>query len=285
MLAAMFEGLATYEEVKELIDALTGILNDAKKELGDKYDGLAEQSAQDIDGILGRLKDLEKSLEKKASSSEAATKKELNKVISIIKKDLRRLRDMIPEMPESFDPTSLQAQIDALETRLTVNYTAEEIRNMLELLDGEERLKASAIDGIEELVAEILKAQGEGRQVRVGSAGGGRGFFVFIDGVKKGIIKELNFAAGTGMSIAYTIANGRPTLTFNASGGGAGGITVETPPETPDAVITEFTVSDEPQWIVADGTTYFAGAGYSYNSGTGKITTDVPPSASIRVII
>lgn len=282
MLAAMFEGLATYDEVKDLIDTLVGELNKAKSELGDKYDGLSSETGSSIDGILVRLKDAEKTLEKKSNSSESATKKELNKVISIIKKDLRKIQDMIPDMPDEFDPTGLQRQIDAFETRLTVNYSAEEIRNMLELLDGDERLRASAISGLDELVAEMVKAQSEGRSVRVGSAGGGRGFFVYIDGVKKGIVRDFNFKAGTGMSISYSLTNGLPTLTFNASGVG---ISIETPAEVPDGVITNFTVTAEPQWVVADGTTYFDGKGYTYNAGLLTVTMDIPPSVSIRVII
>ena len=55
------------------------------------------------------------------------------------------------------------------------------------------------------------------------------------------------------------------------------------PPETPDAVITVFTVTAEPQWIVADGTTYYAGKGYTYAALA--VTMEVPPSSFIRAII
>ena len=278
MLSAMFEGLATYEEVKELTDAFVDVLEKAKKELSERHDAFSKTAASTFDDILRRMKAAEKSLDTKATKSEAATKKELNQVISTVKKDLRRLRDMIPQMPKSFDASGLQSQIDELSTRLTVNYSAEEIRNMLELLEGDERLDVSAIRGLEELIAQ---AKSDGKTVSVG--GGPRGIYVYVDGIKKGLIPNFNFAAGTGMAISFSYVNGMPTLTFESSA--SGGTTVETPPEIPDAVITEFTVSAEPKWIVADGTTYFAGAGYSYNSGTGKITTDVPPSASIRVII
>jgi len=84
------------------------------------------------------------------------------------------------------------------------------------------------------------------------------------------------------MAIAYSEVLGRPTLTFNSSGGG-GGITVETPPEPPNAITTVFTVSAQPKFVVADGTTYFEGQGYSYAALA--VTMDIPPSASIRVII
>lgn len=132
----------------------------------------------------------------------------------------------------------------------------------------------------EELEGLIREAKESSQQVSVGSAGGGRGFFVYIDGIKKGIIKDLNFVGGTGMAIAFSHVNGRPTLTFNAS---ASGITVETPTGTVDASNTTFTVSAQPKYVVSDGTTYFEGAGYSYAAL--EISMDIPPSASIRAII
>ena len=61
--------------------------------------------------------------------------------------------------------------------------------------------------------------------------------------------------------------------------------TIETPPEVPNAVIVEFTVSDEPEFVIADGVTYFDGSGYVYNAGTGKITMSIAPSSFIRAIM
>jgi len=61
------------------------------------------------------------------------------------------------------------------------------------------------------------------------------------------------------------------------------GVTVETPSETPDAIITVFTVSAEPKWVVADGITYYDGAGYTYSSL--QVTMDIAPSSTIRVIV
>jgi hypothetical protein len=107
--------------------------------------------------------------------------------------------------------------------------------------------------------------------------------FLYIDGVKKGLISNMNLKAGSNMAIAYSKVNGQDTLTFNASGGGPGGsVTVETPTGTVNASNKVFTVTAEPKWVVADGTQYFDGAGYTYAALT--ITMDVAPSASIRSI-
>ena len=139
-------------------------------------------------------------------------------------------------------------------------------------------------EDIEELqvdVEELKKAHAEGKNISVVQSPS-RGIFVYIDGVKKGIISNMNLVPGTNMAIAYSEVNGQPTLTFNATGGGPGGISVETPTGLVNASNTTYTVSAEPLWVVADGTTYYDGAGYTYAALS--ITMDIPPSASIRAI-
>lgn len=66
-------------------------------------------------------------------------------------------------------------------------------------------------------------------------------------------------------------------------GAGGGSSTPETPTGTVNSVNATFTPSSEPKWVVADGTTYFDGAGYTW--GGTDITMEVPPSQYIRVII
>lgn len=58
---------------------------------------------------------------------------------------------------------------------------------------------------------------------------------------------------------------------------------VEEPPETPNAIITSFTASAQPKWVVSDSNTYFEGAGYSYVAP--NVIMEVPPSEFIRFII
>lgn len=65
--------------------------------------------------------------------------------------------------------------------------------------------------------------------------------------------------------------------------GSSGGFTIETPPETPDGVITVFTVTAEPRYVVGDGITYFASVGYTYAALA--ITFTIPPSQYVRAII
>lgn len=69
---------------------------------------------------------------------------------------------------------------------------------------------------------------------------------------------------------------------FQLNSGGSG-VSVETPVGTVNALNATFTPSAEPLWMVGDGITYLAGAGYTW-TGT-DINMDVPPSQYIRAII
>jgi hypothetical protein len=71
-----------------------------------------------------------------------------------------------------------------------------------------------------------------------------------------------------------------------ARGGGSGsgsGVTVATPVEIPNNIITIFTVSAQPQWVVADGIIYFDGAGYTYAAL--QVTMNAPPSTYVRAMV
>jgi nucleoside diphosphate kinase len=81
--------------------------------------------------------------------------------------------------------------------------------------------------------------------------------------------------AGTGVTITSTV-NGNKQI--NASGSLAAW---KTPAETPDGIITVFTVTGgAPTDVVADGTAFYNGAGYTYAAN--QITFVNPPTSYVR---
>jgi phosphatidylserine/phosphatidylglycerophosphate/cardiolipin synthase-like enzyme len=62
------------------------------------------------------------------------------------------------------------------------------------------------------------------------------------------------------------------------------GVSVETPTGTVNGVNVTFTVSNTPKFVVIDGAIRFAGAGYSYASGTITVDSLAPPVDYIRSI-
>lgn len=73
---------------------------------------------------------------------------------------------------------------------------------------------------------------------------------------------------------------GTPASPLSAVGGG---VSVETPVGLVNASNTVYTVTAAPKWVVADGVTYFDGAGYVYAALS--ITLTIPPSSYIRAIL
>ena len=89
----------------------------------------------------------------------------------------------------------------------------------------------------------------------------------------KGLTKTLKFLERLQKTKTYFHGGG------TSSGGGG---TVETPTGAVNGSNTSYTVTAEPDWVIADGVTYFAGAGYTYAALT--ITMDQAPNLYIRAI-
>lgn len=142
---------------------------------------------------------------------------------------------------------------DALiEEKITAS--PETVRNGLEILKDKDKLEMGAIQGLlEELQAIRQLAQQNNR--------------------------PLGSYNGIGTNTVNSVIDQRV-----AAGDLGGGVNVETPSGTINGTNKEFTVSNEPKYVVVNAFTYFAGAGYSYSGGT--ITFDDAPvtNSTIRSI-
>lgn len=145
------------------------------------------------------------------------------------------------------------------------------IRNALELLDGEDRLNVSAIEGIESLLAEVKDTVKKGG----GTVGwGAHPLMIQQSGtIKTKIARVINF---TGATVSQT-ANGVTTVAVT---GGGSGWTIETPTGTVNGVNKTFIATATPKCVVADGITYFENDGYTLSTFT--ITMTVAPTGFIR---
>lgn len=270
----------TNEEVADIFSAFHTFVVDIKKELDAKIDTKVKQALDAFKTLSAEVKEKFKTL-KGLRSDIDANKKTADRDAKDIRRELGdEIRKVKILIPEETDLSRVEADIDDLWAKIRENAKPHVLRDALEKLVGDEQFDHSKIRGLEKFVKDII-GTAEGVKV-VNWFGGPTGLRFLIGGVKKGILNTVNFVAGTGVSISHSKVNGLDTLTFEATASGSG-VTVETPPESPDAVIVAFTVSDQPQWVVADGTTYYEGAGYSYGAGT--VTMDVPPSSFIRAII
>lgn len=279
------EGLTKEEFVKSFKNVAAIVLKTQKKLADDN-----SQMRADFEVFTQRVKaDKVSDLEEIRTEARVVVGNAINTLTESMNKKLASMQSSIDLMNNSREPDqeAMMTRVQALIPTITelanqMPVLGPQVRDALELLQGDARLDYTAIRGLENAITAAAKAN---MPISGQKPGGRTGMYYYINGVKKGIISNVNFVAGTNMAIAYSKVNGQDTFTFNASGGGTGGVSVETPPEACDGMNQVFTVSKQPKWVVADGTTYYEGAGYSYSSGTGKITMDLAPSTFIRDII
>lgn len=263
-------GLASVQEVGEAIGQVLVFVRDAMTELLNQITELSKKVTENKKDADDRLRAVEEDLVRERSNIKEMVETRINSIEvppgepgkDADVEEVKRLvleEIKIPE-PEPGSPD-----------------TPDQIRNKLESIEEEEeKLSISAIGGLEKKLKELFSIRENRGIFGIPS----RGMFLSIGGVKKGIISNLNIVGGSGVSVSYSKVNGQDTITIDASGGG---VTVETPHETPNAVITVFTVSAEPQWMVADGITYYAGKGYTYS--TGQVKFEIAPSQFVRAIL
>jgi hypothetical protein len=151
---------------------------------------------------------------------------------------------------------------DGIDGKDAPEVTPSDIVSKLQSLEGDERLSASAIKDLPQIVKEVRAF-----------VGGRAGMQIYGSNVKVGAkANEINF--GTGLTVAEV--SGRITVTAASSGG----YTVETPSgslynqATGTGGVT-FTVTATPVYIVADGGTFFDGFGYSIAGLTVTMTNPV----------
>lgn len=117
----------------------------------------------------------------------------------------------------------------------------EEIRDELELLQGNDRLDKAAIKGLDEEIKRLESLP------RGGTVGGAKGIQVQVAGVKTMLNSQtVNFIAGSNVTITSSIVSGVTTLSFSASGSSANQSDNETPTGTIDGVNTVFTLAHTP---------------------------------------
>lgn len=216
--------------------------------------------------------------------------------------------------------TKVQSVVKSMETRLNAQFKyavdkMEEklllaIANMPKPRDGEDG-KAPSKQEIARIVSEMM-----GSLNKKQSKNDKTGLSLFTDKDKSSLVEMIREEAqnivknkptqlsGGGITYAYQIkdlpaktrgtgptyaGNEGKALVVSSDGkridfGSTAGVAVETPTGTANGSNTDFTVSNEPKYVVVNALTYFDGAGYTYSGGT--ITFDIPPvtGSSIRSI-
>lgn len=178
------------------------------------------------------------------SSIESALKK-LEATMSAIDARVATLKDGDPgkDADETAIIASVLSQIPKDEPE-----TATDTRDKLETLQGDERLDKSAVKGIDQIEKDISEI----RLRPTGKGGGAKGFMLFVGGTKKAFTAQsLNLTAGSGVTLAYSYAQGRNDVTITASGSFIG--SQEKSTTTPNGTTATFAFTHTPGVIFWNG--------------------------------
>lgn len=301
------EDYVTPDDLIQMSEGLLGIINAEKtrvnKAISDGKDE-DEQAKQDLVATLDRKEQAVKHLISELGRAYADND---NIISAQFSKEVKRLEKKIPTKT---DLTEINAIIESLQrglasfpTELTINNEA--VRDGLELLEGDERLDKSAINGLEEWYAEILALASKKNTVagarllrymadvaidnitngqtlvwnatlgrfEPGSGGSGSGHTIEDEGTPLTQRAALNFV---GAGVTVTDVGAKTTVTIPSSGG----MVQETPTGTVNGTNVTFTVTVAPKFIVTDTGFYIAGFGYTLATLT--VTMDLAPNSFIR---
>jgi len=269
--------LAEIEDKVDIVSPnIVDILSKVKGEKGEDY-VMTEEDKSELLLSLRSLFDDEKLIEEVFSKIEIPFEDIAKKASTYIKVpkpekvDYKRIKsevlsDIVIPVPENGKDADESAIIEKVEEHIEKNLPqfGERIRDGLELLEGDDRLDASAIKGLKKL---IKRVSGDGHVTFHG--GGGVGAI-------KGIV------AGTNI----TVDNTNPQYPIIASTGGGGGGSLTTIPVT--GTINDsnliFTSATQPDVLVINGGLYQQTGGaitWTYVAGTITLSSPVGTNGSI----
>ena len=275
-----------------IIDSFRGLLDDhlGKKEFVGAFEevlklvsDLKKSNDQEWTLIHSALQMLEKKLADTSAGELDTFKGEANTLIqshiSAIEDKLKTVDEKLAVVKDGMpgkDADELKivqdvlAQIQLPEQKETLLDTPEDIRNKLEVLNGDERLSKEAIKGLDDIEKDVQEVKARPR------IAGARGVVLYVNGAKKLLSAQTINITGSGVSYAY--ANGRNDITIT---GGSGSLSVLAATGTINDSNTVFTFASEPTLVVVNGAMYRHGAGVTIATTTATLDNPVGTGGDI----
>lgn len=160
----------TPENVAELFKSVLKVVGELKDQLETRISSTDTQAFEDLQSLLDALDTKEAELKRLVEEAKGSSKTDLSTLAATLRAEIAKVEALIPTLPEPNDLTPFEQRLANVEDEVGLIRQAEDIRNRLELLEGDERLKTSAIDGLDELMASLREEFK--KVVYVGSGGG-----------------------------------------------------------------------------------------------------------------
>jgi len=148
-------GAVQPEEVVEVVQAILGIIADLQRGLEstiEENSGLVSREHKNLRSELAGLAERITNVKAMMADGEKRMKSDTDGVVLQIFKELKRIEDAIPMMPDLTPVSEKIMEVEAKIPKLPKEIGAEGIRDKLETLSGEDRLDAKAIKNLPEAV-------------------------------------------------------------------------------------------------------------------------------------
>lgn len=265
-----FKGVIDYVKKVEVKTA------DDVKFVSDELTRLGEKVKSDT---AADTADLKSSVRKEVDTQLSRIETEWSAKMKTADEKMRAVDDKLAAVVDGKDADETVI-VDQVLSRMPTPLGGEDIRNVLEAFQGDDRLKASAISGLEELLAQVKSEAG------AKTGWGAHPLAIAQSGTTKTkLARRINF---TGATVTHN-ADGSTTVAVN----GGGGFTELSATETPNAVVKIFTfsaASAQPSYLVVDNvwmkaTTKAGTVNWTWSSGSKQATLTIAPVDDIYGIV
>lgn len=248
---AMAGGAVQPDELAEVVKVILSVIKELKTQLETQISTGDKNSAQMCDSMMFVVNDMEKKMIDIGSSKHSMS--EMNKTLKGVMASVNEIRQSMPTMP---DLNPLKAELSQIKASMPV---------VKDIMPEVNRKLDDLYDELKKYIDDKPKTEIQTRPFI-----GGRVGIQVLDGTSKVGTKVHEISFGSGLAVS--IVNG--LMTISTTGGGTG-YTKEIPVGSVDGVNTTYTVTTEPVYVIADGATYFDGAGYTY-SALSIVMTNAP---------
>lgn len=218
--------VAVLEHLLEIEENFETLTTDLKQEFGETVKEI-KASVPDLNKVLETIKAKdgytpEKGVDYFDGENYILTNKDKKDIakeieVPIVEKIIeKRTEVVVREQPIVTNEVVEVAVFDREMMEREVPGMGERIRDGLELLPEGEKLRQSAIEGLEEALKDLYSKAGR-------TVGGiARGFQLYVGSVKKGLVSAVDIKAGTNVTVTHSQVNGLDTVTIASTGSGAG---------------------------------------------------------------
>lgn len=160
LLEAFDSGAVQHEELITAIDSVVEIIAQSANSLKNEIESSSNSANQDLQRLSQELSNTRDNLYAALNSTKNQSTSEVEAAKTALIKEIKRVQDLIPELPPEFDASSIWNSIN--EHRVTLQSLStlilgENIRNALEALPEGEKLAISAIEGLEDELKKRLE--------------------------------------------------------------------------------------------------------------------------------